>query len=87
MSDFEDESTSENEIERDSSDSSEYAPEQQYQAAPKQVAKKCVIPKKATPLADETATTSGEEHVASPPKVSEVKNFHKGSKSCTKSGC
>ena len=39
MSDFEDESTSENEIESDFSDSSEYAPEQQYQAAPKQVAK------------------------------------------------
>ena len=31
MSDFEDESTSESEIECDSSDSSEYAPEQQYQ--------------------------------------------------------
>ena len=31
MSDFEDESTSESEIEGVSSDSSEYAPEQQYQ--------------------------------------------------------
>ena len=31
MSDFEDESTSESEIEGDSSDSSKYAPEQQYQ--------------------------------------------------------
>ena len=31
MSDFEDESTSESEIEGDSSDSSEYATEQQYQ--------------------------------------------------------
>ena len=31
MSDFEDESTSESEIEGDSSDSSEYTPEQQYQ--------------------------------------------------------
>ena len=31
MSDFEDESTSESEIEGDSSDSSEYAPEQLYQ--------------------------------------------------------
>ena len=31
MSDFEDESTSESEIESDSSDSSEHAPEQQYQ--------------------------------------------------------
>ena len=30
MSDFEDESTSESEIEGDSSDSSQYAPEQQY---------------------------------------------------------
>ena len=26
-------------------------------------------------LADETATTSGEEHVASPPKVSKVKEI------------
>ena len=39
MSDFEDDSTSESEIESDSSDSFEYTPEQQYQAAPKQVAK------------------------------------------------
>ena len=39
MSDFEDESTPESEIESDFSDSSEYAPEQQYQAAPKQLAK------------------------------------------------
>ena len=39
MSDFEDESTSESEIESDFSDPSEYASEQQYQAAPKQVAK------------------------------------------------
>ena len=39
MSDFEDESTSETEIESDSSDASIYAPEQQYQAAPKQAAK------------------------------------------------
>ena len=31
LSDFEDESTSESEIDGDSSDSSEYAPEQQYQ--------------------------------------------------------
>ena len=31
MSDFEDESTSESKIEGDSSDSSEYAPKQQYQ--------------------------------------------------------
>ena len=38
MSGFEDESSSESEIESDSSDSSEYAPKQQYQVAPKQVA-------------------------------------------------
>ena len=77
MSDSEDESTSESEIEGDSSDSSEYAPEQQYQVRthsniqtllPKETvnqnATKCAL------LADETATTSGEEYVASPPKVS-----------------
>ena len=97
MSDFEDESTSESEIEGDSSDSSEYTPEQQYQVRtdsnilmPKEtkVSKAKEIPKngqKAAPkpvdsqsatkhalLADQTATSSSEEHVASPPKVSKV---------------
>ena len=77
LSDFEDEATSESEIEGDSSDSSEYTPEQQYQvrtdsdipvasppkvskakeipkngqkAAPKLVARKRVIPQKASAL-------------------------------------
>ena len=75
MSDSEDECTSESDIEGDSSDSSEYTPEQQYQVRtnsniqtllPKETviqnATKCAL------LADETATTSGEEHVASSPK-------------------
>ena len=79
MSHFEDESTSESEIE---GDSSEYTPEQQYQARtnsniqtllPKETinqnATKCAL------LADETATTSGEEHVASPTKVSKLKEI------------
>ena len=82
MSDFEDESTSESEIEGDSSDSSEYEPKQQYQVRtdsniqtllPKETvnqnATKCAL------LADETATISGEEHVASTPKVSKVKEI------------
>ena len=79
MSDFQDESTSESEIE---DDSSEYTPEQQYQVRTdsnirtllsketvNQNATKCAL------LADETATTSAEEHVASPPKVSKVKEI------------
>ena len=88
MSDFEDESTFESEIEGDSSDFSEYTPEQQYQVTtnsniqtllPKETvnqnATKCEL------LADETVTTSGEEHVASPPKVSKVKEIpNKGKK-------
>ena len=88
MSDFEDESTSESENEGDCSDSSEYAPEQQYQVRtnsniptllPKETvnqnATKCAL------LTDETATTSGEEHVASPPKVSKDKEIpEKGQK-------
>ena len=88
MSDFEDESTSECEIEGDSSDSSEYVPEQQYRVRtnsniqtlfPKETvnqnATKCAL------LADETATTSGEEHVALPPKVSKAKEIpEKGQK-------
>ena len=111
MSDFKDESTSESENEGDSSDSSEYAPEQHQVRTdsnilmPKEtkVSKAKEIPKKgqkAAPklvdnlsatkhalLADQTATTSGEEHVASPPKVSKAKrNTQKGPKSCTKTG-
>ena len=127
MSDFEDESTSESEIEGDSSDSSEHAPEQQYQvrtvsniqtllpketvnqnatkcallASPPKVSKakeihkkgqkaapKLVVNQNATKcalLADETATTSGEEHVASPPKVSKAKEIpEKGQKAAPK---
>ena len=92
MSDFEDESTSESENEGDSSDSSEYAPEQQYQVRtnsniqtimPKETVNqnttKCAL------LADETATTSGEEYVASPPKVSKAKEIpQKGQKAAPK---
>ena len=82
MSDSEDESTSESEIEGDSSDSSEYAPEQQYQfrtdsdiqtLLPKETVNQNAT--KHTLLAYETATTSGEEHVASPPKVSKSKKY------------
>ena len=75
MSDFEDESTSESENEGDSSDSSKYAPEQQYQVRTgsniQTVMPKETVNQNATKhalLADQTATTSGEEHVASPPK-------------------
>ena len=92
MSDFEDESTSYGEIEGDSSESSEYAPEQQYQVRTdsniqtlllketvNQNATKCAL------LADETGTTSGKEHVASPLKVSEVKEISaKGQKATLK---
>ena len=84
MSDFEDNSTSESEIEGDSSDSSEYAPEQQYQVRTNSNIQ-TLLPKetvnqnasKHALLADETATTSGEEHVASPPKVSKAKEIPK----------
>ena len=89
MSDFEDESTSESEIE---GDSSEYAPEQCYQVRtdsniqtllPKETVNQNAT--KCAPLAHETATTSGEEHVASPPKVSKVKEiFAKGQKAAPK---
>ena len=92
MSDFEDESTSESEIEGDSYDSSEYAPEQQYQfrtdsniqtLLPKEIVNYNAT--KYTLLADETATTSGLEHVASPPKVSKVKEIAtKGQKTAQK---
>ena len=84
MSDFEDESTSESENEGDSYDSSEYTPEQQYEVRtdsniqtvmPKETVNqnttKCAL------LADETATTLGEEYVALPPKVSKAKEIPK----------
>ena len=92
MSDFEDESTSESEIEGDSSDSSEYAPEQQYQVRtdsniqtllPTETVNQNVT--KHALLADETATTSGEGHVVSPPKVSKAKDIPpKGQKAAPK---
>ena len=82
MSDFEDESTSESEIEGDSSDLSEYAPEQQYQVRTdsniQTLLPKETVNQNATKhalLADETATTSGEQHVALPPKVSKAKEM------------
>ena len=91
MSDFEDESTSESEIEGDSSDYSEYAPEQKYQVRtnsniqtllPKETVNQNAT--KRALLADETATT-GEEHVASPPKVSKAKEVpKKGQKAAPK---
>ena len=92
MSDFEDESTSESDIEGDSSVSSEYAPEQQHQVRTESniqtlLLKERVIQNatKHALLADKTATTSGEEHVASPPKVSEVKEISaKGEKAAPK---
>ena len=92
MSDFEHESTSESEIEGDSSDSSEYAPEQQYQVRTNSNIQTLLLKEtvnqnatKHTLLADETATTAGEEHVASPPKVSKVKEISaKGKKAASK---
>ena len=92
MNDFEDESTSESEIEGDSSDSSKYTPEQQYQVKTN-LNVQTLLPKetvnqnttKYVLLADETATTSGEEHVASPPKVSKVNEIPtKGQKAAPK---
>ena len=92
MSDFEDESTSESEIEGDSSDSSEYAPEQQDQVRTNSniqtLLPKETVNQNATDhalLADETTTTSSEEHVASPPKVSKAKEItEKGQKAAPK---
>ena len=87
MSDFEDESTSECEIEGDSSDSSEYTPEQQYQVRTdsniQTLLPKETVNQNATKhalLADETATTSGEEHVASPQKHLKSKKYPKRAK-------
>ena len=82
MSDFEDESTSESEIEGDSPDSSEYAPEQQYQVRTNSniqtLLPKETVNQNATKhalLADETATTSCEEHVALPQMYLKPKKY------------
>ena len=82
MSDFEHESTSGNEIEGDSSDSSEYTPEQQHQVRTdsniQTLLPKETVNQNATKyalLADEIATTSSEEHVASLPKVPKSKKY------------
>ena len=92
MSDFEDEFTSESENEGDSSDSTECAPEQQYLVRNNSNIQ-TVLPKetvnqnttKHALLADETDTTSGEEHVASPPKVSKAREIpKKGQKAAPK---
>ena len=92
MSNFEDESTAESGNEGDSSDSSEYEPEQQYQVRTDSNIQ-TLLPKetvnlnttKHALLADQTPTTSGEEHVASPPKVSKAKEIpEKGQKAAPK---
>ena len=68
-----------------------YLKPKKYPKRAQKDAPKLVVNQNATKhalLADETATTSGEEHVASPPKVSKAKeNTQKGPKSCTKTGC
>ena len=90
MSDFEDESTSESEIEGDSSDSSEYTPEQQYQVRTNSniqtLLPKETVNQNATKhalLADETATISDEEHVVLPPKVYKAKEIPKKGQKAT----
>ena len=73
-------SISESENEGDSSDCSEYTPEQQYQVRTNSNIQ-TVLPKetvnqnttKHALLADETAATSGEQHVASPPNIPKAK--------------
>ena len=57
-------------------------PKKGQKATPKPVDNQSVI--KHVLLAEETANTSGEEHVASPPKVSKARNTQP--KSCTKTG-
>ena len=79
MSDFEDESTSESEIEGDSSDSSEYTPEQQYQVRTDSNIQ-TVLPKETV---NQNATKRA--LLASPPKVSKAKEIpEKGQKAAPK---
>ena len=79
MSDFEDESTFESEIEGDSSDSSEYAPEPQYQVRTNSNIK-TLLPKETV---NQIATNCA--LLASPPKVSTAKEIpEKGQKAAPK---
>ena len=74
MSDFEDESTTESEIEGDSSDSSEYAPEQQYKGRTDSNIQ-TLVPKETV---NQNATKC--PLLASPPKVSKAKEIPKRAK-------
>ena len=79
MSDFEDVSTSESEIEGDSSDSSEYAPEQQYQVRTDSNIQ-TLLPKETV---NQNATMRA--LLALPPKVSKAKKIpKKGQKAAPK---
>ena len=87
MSDCKDESTSEIENEGDSSDSSEYAPEQQYQVRTdsniQTVLPKETVNQNATKhalLADEAATTSGEDMLLHLQKYLKPKKYLKRAK-------
>ena len=82
MNDFEDESTSESEIESDSSNSSEYAPEQQYQVRtdsniqmllPKETVNQNAT--KCAQLADKTATHQVRNMLLHPKKYLMSKKF------------
>ena len=80
MSDFDDESTSESEIEGDSSDSSEYAPEQQYEVRTDSNIQ-TVLPKETV---NQNATKRA--LLAAPPKVFKAKEIpKKGQKAAPKS--
>ena len=88
MSDFEDESTSESKIEGDSSDSSEYTPEQQYQVSTDSNIQ--------TLLPKETVNQNATKHALlaqvrnmwlHPKSIESQRNTCKGPKSYTKTSC
>ena len=92
MSDFEDECTSESEIEGDSSDSSEYAPEQNIRSEPIQIFKHYCLKKQLIRMPQNVhywlmkqPPHQVREHVALPPKLSKVKEISiKGQKAAPK---
>ena len=85
ISDFEDESTSESETECDSSDYSEYTPEQQYQVRTNSNIQTLLPKEIVNQNATKCALLAGKEHFASPPKVSKVKEISpKGQNAATK---
>ena len=93
MSDFEDESTSESEIEGDSSDSSEYVPEQQYQVRTNSnilillMKQLIIMPQNVHYCLMKQPPHQVRNMLLHPKKFLKSKKYLQRAKNCTKTGC